>query len=127
MSVADLSAHKAIHRVGSRFNKADYYHYFGANDAGRPPYNLFQMTNPLEHAARRKLLGRGFTTTSLRADYEDMIYSKVVVAIDGMIQEAKAASGEVEILKWWRLMSSDVVSQLMFGECFNQLKSGEVK
>lgn len=124
--VSDVKAFKTIHKVGSQFTKAEYYHYFGPTEAGSPPYGLFQMTDQHAHSQRRKLLGRGFTSSSLRADWEDMVREKVTVALEGMTIDAKIASGEVDMRKWWILMACDVVSKLMFGESFDALKAGKV-
>ncbi|KAJ5015941.1 Cytochrome P450 monooxygenase cypX [Colletotrichum sp. SAR 10_99] len=123
--VSDVKAFKTIHKVGSQFTKAEYYHYFGPTEAGSPPYGLFQMTDQHAHSQRRKLLGRGFTSSSLRADWEDMVREKVTMALEGMTIDAKIASGEVDMRKWWILMACDVVSKLMFGESFDALKAGK--
>ncbi|KAF9878308.1 hypothetical protein CkaCkLH20_04346 [Colletotrichum karsti] len=123
--VSDVDAFKTIHKIGSHFPKADYYHYFGPTEAGKPPYGLFQMTNAHDHSQRRKLLGRGLTASSLRSDWEEMVREKVSTAIDGMAKDAQATGGEVDIRKWWILMACDVVSRLMFGESFDALKTGK--
>ncbi|KAK8072696.1 hypothetical protein PG996_006044 [Apiospora saccharicola] len=122
--VADIDAYKAIHRVGGRFFKAEFYHYFGPTEAGKPPYGLFQMTDPVAHAQRRKLLGTGFTATSLRREWEVMVQDKVAAAVEGMRGEARRHGGEVDVRKWWNLMASDVVSTIMFGKSFDSLKAG---
>ncbi|KAK7984718.1 hypothetical protein PG988_002340 [Apiospora saccharicola] len=122
--VADIDAYKAIHRVGGRFFKAEFYHYFGPTEAGKPPYGLFQMTDPVAHAQRRKLLGTGFTATSLRREWEVMVQDKVAAAVEGMRGEARRDGGEVDVRKWWNLMASDVVSTIMFGKSFDSLKAG---
>ncbi|KAH8196025.1 hypothetical protein TruAng_009801 [Truncatella angustata] len=123
--VADIDAYKSIHKIGGHFNKSDYYHYFGPTEAGKPPYGLFQMTNAADHAQRRKLLGRGFTATSLRTEWESMVVEKVSAAIEGMRHDAKLARGEVDVRKWWIFMASDVVSKIMFGDSFDALKTGK--
>ncbi|VUC23057.1 unnamed protein product [Clonostachys rosea] len=122
--VSDIDSFRIIHKIGGNFLKADYYHYFGPTEAGEPPYGLFQMTDPKDHAQRRKLLGRGFTATSLRAEWEDMVRQKVVDAIVGMKTEA-ASKGVVDIRRWWMCMASDVVSKVMFGKSFDALKEGK--
>ncbi|KAK8008380.1 sterigmatocystin biosynthesis P450 monooxygenase [Apiospora marii] len=125
--VANIDAYKAIHRVGGRFFKTDLYHYFGPTEAGKPPYGIFQMTDPVAHAQRRKLLGPGFTATSLRREWEGMVTEKVAAAVEGMRGEARgSAVGEVDVRKWWNLMASDVVSTIMFGRSFDSLKAGRM-
>ncbi|KAK7961970.1 cytochrome P450 [Apiospora aurea] len=125
--IADVGAFKAIHRIGGGFTKAEYYHYFGPTEAGSPPYGLFQMTDPRDHARRRKLLGTGFTATSLRREWEAMVRKKAAAAVEGMRGEASAAAGgEVDVRKWWGLMASDVVSTIMFGKSFDSIKAGRI-
>jgi cytochrome P450 len=124
--VADIDAFKSIHKIGAHFNKAEYYHYFGPTEAGKPPYGLFQMTDTVDHAKRRKLLGRGFTAASLRTEWEKTVARTVDAAITGMRADAQFANGEVDVRKWWMFMASDIVSKIMFGESFNALKTGKV-
>ncbi|KAF7540347.1 hypothetical protein G7054_g1502 [Neopestalotiopsis clavispora] len=123
--VNDIDAFKTIHKIGGHFDKADYYHYFGVTEAGKPPYGLFQMTDRVDHARRRKLLGKGFTVASLRQDWEAMVSEKVAATIHGMRCDAKTSNGEVDVRKWWVLMASDVISKMMFGESFDALKTGK--
>ncbi|KAI9148267.1 Cytochrome P450 monooxygenase cypX [Paramyrothecium foliicola] len=123
--VSDIDAFKAIHKIGAHFDKASYYHYFGPTEAGKPPYGLFQMTDASDHAKRRKLLGRGFTAASLRADWESTVAEKASSAINGMRRDAELGQGEADVRKWWVLMASDVISKIMFGESFDGLKIGK--
>lgn len=127
MFVSDIDSFKAIHKIGANYVKADYYHYFGPTETGKPPYGLFQMTDTKEHAQRRKLLGRGFTATLLRSEWEDMVRRKVFDAVTGMRNEAESSGGVVDIRKWWICMASDVVSKVMFGKSFGALKEGKVR
>ena len=41
--VGDIDAFKFIHKIGTHFDKAEYYHFFGPIEAGKPPYGLFQI------------------------------------------------------------------------------------
>lgn len=84
------------------------------------------MTNQKDHAVRRKLLGRGFTQNFLRSEWEERVYAKAAAAVEGMRTEAAKQQGEVDIRRWWQMMASDVISELMFGESFNALATGEV-
>ncbi|TDZ36652.1 Cytochrome P450 monooxygenase cypX [Colletotrichum spinosum] len=123
---SDLEAFKTIHKMGSHFRKADYYHYFGPTEAGKPPYGLFQMTDIAAHGQRRRLLGRGFTLSFLRGEWEAMVKEKVQLAVDAMGREAEFSGGVVDVRKWWVLMAGDVVSRVMFGQSFDTLKTGEM-
>ncbi|KAI4597191.1 hypothetical protein KJ359_004703 [Pestalotiopsis sp. 9143b] len=124
--VSDINSFKAIHKIGGNFLKADYYHYFGPTEAGKPPYGLFQMTDAKDHAQRRKLLGRGFSAVSLRKDWVDMVRQKVFDAVAGMKKEAASSDGVVDVRKWWICMASDVVSKVMFGKSFDAVEAGRV-
>lgn len=42
-----------------------------------------------------------------------------------IVEDGKTGN-PVDILKWWRLMSSDIPSHLLFGESFRTLEKGEV-
>lgn len=120
--VSDITAYKQIHKIGSHFVKTDFYHFFGPTEAGAPPYGLFQMTDVADHAQRRRLLGRGFTTTALRTEWETQVRHMVFTAIDGMESDGNV----VDVRKWWMLMAADVVAHLMFGKSFGQLQHGKV-
>ncbi|GKT47754.1 cytochrome P450 monooxygenase cypX [Colletotrichum spaethianum] len=125
--VSDLEAFKKIHKVGSNFMKADSHHFFGPTEPGQPPYGLFAMTDKADHSRRRKLLARGFTTTSLRNGWEVIVREKMMDAIEGMRRDAAIQGGEVDVRKWWVLMASDTISRLMFGVSFDGLKTGKLK
>lgn len=84
------------------------------------------MTDPKDHAARRKLLARGFTVSSLREFWEPIVAEKVRSSIRGMKIEAMHNCNVVDIRKWWLLMASDVVSHLMFGQSFGGIEAGKV-
>jgi cytochrome P450 len=126
VAVADVTAFKQIHRIGSGFLKSEFYHYLNPTEAATPPYGLFQLTNAKEHASRRRLLARGFSMASLRQEWESTVLEKVNVAVSGMKAEAAKNGNEVDIRKWWLLLASDVVSHLMFGQSFDGLRTGKV-
>ena len=123
--VADVSAFKEIHRIGTHFVKSDFYRVLNPTEPGKPPFNLFAQTDPVEHAKRRRLLARGFSQSFLRSNWEDVVQQKVADAVQHIKADA-AKSGEVDILKWWMFMACDVVSSLMFGKAFDLLKLGYV-
>jgi cytochrome P450 len=126
VAIADLAAFKEIHRIGSGFCKTEFYHHLTPTEGAKPPYGLFQMTDPKDHASRRKLLAKGFTVNSLRETWEPIVMEKVQQSIDGMKLEAKRSCNEVDIRKWWLLMASDIVSHVMFGQSFGGIQTGKV-
>ena len=123
--VSDLEAFKEIHRIGTPFVKSRFYAYLNPTEPGQPPFSIFAETDPRRHAARRRLLARGFTQASLRDTWEDVVREKVSDAVQCITKDA-AVHGEVDILKWWMFMAADIVSNLMFGESFDLLRLGHV-
>lgn len=123
--ISDPVAFKEIHRIGGRFYKTKFYRFLNPNKPGEPPYGLFQMTDPVKHAAHRKLLARGFTQAYLRSNWEGTVHKKVELLLTQMKTEAKTTSGEVDLVKWLPLFAGDVVAELMFGEAFHMLERGQ--
>ncbi|KXT16474.1 hypothetical protein AC579_1762 [Pseudocercospora musae] len=122
--ITDPEAFKRIHRIGTRFLKTDLYKYLNPTPPGQAPYGLFQMSDPAAHAARRKLLSRGFTLNSLRTHWEGTVQERIDFAMTSMKKEARTGS-EVDIFKWLPLMAGDIAAMLMFGESFNMLERAQ--
>ena len=123
--ISDLASFKEIHRIGTPFIKSDFYKYLNPTEAGKGPYSVFAMTRPTEHSKRRRLLARGFSLSFLRSNWEPVVREKVAFAVERMKADC-SKNGEVDILKWWIFMASDIISQLMFGESFDTLKLARV-
>lgn len=122
IAINDPASFKDIHKIGSGFNKTNWYEYLNTNGVGKCP-GVFNMTSPKEHAARRKLLAKGFSQRHLREQWEDVVREKVDLAVARI--KADATSGTADILKWWTYLATDVSAHLMFGESFHMLESGE--
>jgi cytochrome P450 len=124
-AVSGLPATQMIHKVGSGFLKSPFYEEVTrAQRRDREP-GIFSMRGGKPHAARRRLFARPFSQNSLQADWEPMIQKKARLAVNKIRDEA-GAEGEVDILKWWTLMASDVIAHLSFGESFGMLELGQV-
>ncbi|KAH7122185.1 cytochrome P450 [Dactylonectria estremocensis] len=115
IAVADPESFAAIHRIGSGFTKSAWY--------DSAPEGIFSMRDPKTHAQRRKLFARAFSATELRANWEDVVRDKVELAVSKIQGEAKE-HGEVDVMKWWTLMATDVIGHLSFGESFEMLEIG---
>ncbi|KAI5266530.1 cytochrome P450 monooxygenase [Aureobasidium subglaciale] len=122
VAVNDPASFKDIHKIGSGFHKTNWYEYLNTNGVGKCP-GVFNMTNPKEHAARRKLLSKGFSQRHLREQWEDVVREKVDLAVSRI--KTEATSGNADVLKWWTYLATDVSAHLMFGESFHMLESGE--
>jgi cytochrome P450 len=121
VAVSDIEAFQTIHKIGSGFKKTRWYSDLVAFDRS----TVFTMTDPKVHAARRKLLARGFSKTYLRGVWEPLVKSKVQLTVKKMKEEAVLV-GVVDILKWWTLLATDVSSHLMFGNSFGMIEKGKV-
>lgn len=118
--VSDLDAFRGVHRIGSGFVKSDWYKRStpGIED------NIFAMTNVQEHAARRRLLARPFSRSSLLANFQDLVSERARLAVSKMKEEA--SRGDCDVMKWWTLMATDVILQVAFGDESRLLEAGEV-
>jgi len=122
VAINDPASFKDIHRIGSGFTKTKWYEYLNTNGVGKC-LGVFNMTNPKEHAARRKLLARGFSQRHLREQWETIVRDKVDLAVARI--KADAMSGTADVLKWWTYLATDVSAHLMFGESFGMLENGK--
>ena len=117
-------AFKEINKVPS-FPKSDWY--FRQSDQGGR-HGLFTMPDNRSHQRRRKMLSKGFGQTFLRENWEARLKVQVERAIKRIEQDAKnSVDGEVDCLKWWTFMTSDISALLFFGEPFGMLNTGEVR
>jgi cytochrome P450 len=121
VDISDLEGYREIHRITSGFQKTDWYTKFTPGLES----NVFAMTDIQEHAARRKLLARGFSNSSLQANFQSTVRDRVKLAVDRIKREA--ACGNCDILKWWTLMALDVTAQVAFGKNSTMLESGKVR
>ncbi|KAK6208643.1 cytochrome p450 [Colletotrichum tabaci] len=119
VAVADPEGFAAIHKIGAGFLKGPWY---ATTAVGVDP-GIFSMVDPKQHAARRRLFSRAFTGASLRRNWEPVVREKVERAIERI--RTDALGGTADVLKWWTLMTTDVIAQLSFGESFDMLELGE--
>jgi cytochrome P450 len=120
VAIADTQAFKIIH---SNFPKSDWY----IGQTTVPIKAVFNMSNNKEHAARRRLLAKGFTKTNLVRDWEDVVFEYVKLSVRKMIHDAKQSpTGSVDVMKWWTFLTADVSAKSLFGESFGMLELGEV-
>lgn len=115
IAISDPAATKEIHSVASRFLKVHV-------DIGPVP-NVFSMTDPKQHNARRRLYNKGFSQASLRTHWEPRVRDVARTAVSKIKQEAQ--SGKADIFRWWMLMSNDIICLLTIGEGFGMLEKGE--
>ncbi|OLN95716.1 putative sterigmatocystin biosynthesis P450 monooxygenase STCB-like protein 3, partial [Colletotrichum chlorophyti] len=122
VAVSEPNAVATIHRVSGGFPKSPWYEESTLPEGGEP--SIFSLSDPKKHAARKKLLGKVFTKTSMRRDWEGTVREKVERAVERIYYEAKN-KGSSDVLKWFTMMTTDVVAHLAFGESFRMLELGE--
>lgn len=84
------------------------------------------MTDPRQHAARRKLFTRAFSKSFLRQRWELVVLEKVRLAVS-RIRDEVLREGRTDMMKWWMFLATDVSAHLMFGESFRTLEGGKVR
>ncbi|KAF9879655.1 hypothetical protein CkaCkLH20_03198 [Colletotrichum karsti] len=117
---ADQAAFKAIHRIGGGFDKDPWYRSFRVGDS----QDVFSMTDPKQHAQRRKLFAPLFSNSALMSNWAPTVIDKVDLTIRKIKEEA-LRDGQVDVFKWWTFMTADVISHLAFGEPFGLLNEGK--
>lgn len=122
VAVADVAGVSQIHKIGSGYLKSSFY----ANLTPTREPGIFAMQNPHDHAARRKLFARAFSNSSLKGNWEAEIRRKTTLAVDQIKNATKQSGKGADVLKWWTLMATDVITQLSFGESFEMLEQGKV-
>jgi cytochrome P450 len=121
VAIADVEAFSQIHKIGSGFHKSPWYDTLTPN---RSP-GIFVMRDPHAHAARRRLFAQAFSNSALQKNWTVEIRSRVELAVAKIWQEA--SRGEADVLRWWTLMATDLITQLCFGESFGMLEQGKVR
>lgn len=124
VAVSDHEGLAQIHRIGGAFRKTEWYHELTAQGDGR--YSIFTMTDPKEHAARRRLLARPFSKTFLNQHWHGTVRELTRLAVRRMGEAAKEDGGKVDVMQWWTFMTMDVAGRLMFGHSFDNLERGTV-
>lgn len=108
VAVADISAFRDIHRVGTKFCKSRWYRDINHNaKADENENGIFAMQSNSIHAARRKLFSKPFSysTTLL---WEDQIKHQVRTAVEKIKRDALA--GTADILMWYVTQRSHCLS-----------------
>ncbi|KAM7185781.1 Cytochrome P450 [Naviculisporaceae sp. PSN 640] len=120
VSSSDPANWESMHRMGSGFRKAAFHEQFRVG----PEHMLFSMVDVKKHAARRRLFARALTKDAVRRNWEGVVKKRVERAV-GLLKKEMLEKGESDMLKWWRLMASDIIGALSFGEGeFDMLESG---
>ena len=85
---------------------------------------LLCLTNIKEHSSRRKYFAKAFSQQNL-LEWEEVISGKVKLAIS-KLKDAGKGGAEVDILRAFSTMTSDVVAELCFGDSFKSSGNADV-
>ncbi|KAL2351032.1 cytochrome P450 [Cryomyces antarcticus] len=105
VSVSDLDGFRTIHRIGSGFNKSEWYQRFNKS----PHPGVFAMTDPKQHATRRRLFAQSFSKSSILT-FEMVVRQRIDLAVAKIKRDAE--QGSADILKWFTFMATDVSAVL---------------
>ena len=118
IAVSNLEAYKTIHRIGSGFNKSQWYEKLVEG-----PLGVFAMSDPKQHAARRRLLAQPFANSSIQ-NLAPIVAERVTLAVQKLKRDALAGNGD--ILKWFTFMATDISGEVSFGKSFEMLQQEKV-
>ena len=100
----DIYSHAAGDRKG--FAKSSFY------QAYERPHNILSMRDPREHATRRKMYARAFSTTALMSQT-----AVVMPYVDLFAHQLDRLATEqyVDVIQWYTWLIFDITGELTFG------------
>jgi cytochrome P450 len=108
-------------RTGHRpFVKSPFYD--GGSFADQA-HSIVSERDPVEHGVMRKYLSHAFSDKSLK-EQEYLIAEMVDLFIE-QVGRFGAEEGGIDFVKWFNLLTFDIIGSLAFGEPFGGLESGE--
>ncbi|KAE8143175.1 cytochrome P450 [Aspergillus pseudotamarii] len=107
-------------RKGAEFIKSPFYD--GGNFADKA-HSIVSERDPVKHARMRKFLARAFSEQSLRE--QEGIIDGVIQKWVTKVGKVSEAAGEVDLTRWFNLMTFDVIGLLAFGKDFGGVESGK--
>lgn len=85
---------------------------------------MFDSIENKRHASLRKTNAPAFAHSDVLT-YETTVREEVGLAVTKL--KELAGNGEADVLKIWTFMTFDIISELSFGQSFQQLTQDEVK
>lgn len=126
IAIADFSAWRQIHRVGSDFRKNPAWYQ------GQSPFQyddhtcgVFGLVDPKVASTRRRLFQTA-GTRKIISEWEPQVVQLVNSTIQKM-KQALESSGKCDVMKWWTLQAADVSAELAFGNGFSNVATGKVR
>lgn len=124
ISIADISAYREIHKIGTVFQKAPWYQKLSPRQYDDETCAVFGIRDPRKAAARRKLFQQAGTSAAV-SDWEPQIVRIIDMTVE-KIREDLERKGKADLMKWWYYMTTDVLGTIAFGEDFDMVRTGMV-
>lgn len=124
LDICDVDAVHEIHRVGTAFRKAPWYHKLSPKQADDDSGGVFTIRDPKKASARRKLFLHAGSKAMIH-EWEDEV-SKLVRLTVSKIKRDLKIHGRVDLMKWWGFMTADVMGMFAFGESFRMVETEKV-
>ena len=118
--VSDIDSARQIHRVGTQFTKSAWYQNQSPVQYDDDTCGVFGLRGLEKAKARRKLFQQAGTRAAVK-EWEPIIVDIVIRAVGKIKRDA--SEGTADLVKWWSMMTADVLGSLAFGEPFNLVKN----
>ncbi|KAL4924473.1 cytochrome P450 [Aspergillus undulatus] len=124
----DPAVLKDIYAAGQNVSKPSMY-----SGPGNGKANLLTLADKKEHSRRRRLIGRGFTESSLRAFTPRLVHhiQRFCAIIDRESRYGTASqsrwSPPLDMSDWCSYLTFDIMCDFVFGVSYNLLESEELR
>jgi cytochrome P450 len=119
-SISDPTAIRTIYGAGTKFNKSDYYHPFGAPSMDHK--DVFSETSNEKHALERKKISNMYAMSSL-VSYEpfvDKVNGEFMARLADHAQHGRA----FDLFTWMQFYAFDVIGEITLGRSFGLIEAG---
>jgi cytochrome P450 len=124
VAVADIKANREIHKIGTTFTKSAWYQNQSPTQISDETCGVFGVRDHRKAMQRRKLYQQAGTKATV-VQWEPQIRSIVEETVSKIRRDA-LGKGRVDIMRWWMMMTADVLGSLAFGEPFDIVKTESV-
>ena len=119
-----MAGFREIHRMGTPFRKSPWYQQNSPKISSEAEASMFESVDNKRHASLRKVNAPAFAHSEVLT-YETTVREKVDLAVTKL--KELVGSGQADVLKIWTFMTFDIISELSFGQSFQQLEQDEVR
>ena len=125
IAIADLKAVRDIHKIGTVWTKSSWYQGQTATQISDDTSGVFVVRDPRKASYRRKFFQQA-GTKAVVVQWEPEIRALVEMAVSKIKRDA-SKNGKVDVMRWWLMMTTDVLGCLAFGEPFHMVEKESVR